>query len=58
MLVLTRKIEESIIIDGIITVKILGVERDRVSLGIDAPDDVKILRSELLERARADRSGR
>lgn len=49
MLILTRKIDQSIIIQGNITVMVLGVERDRVKLGIAAPADVAVLREELVE---------
>ena len=52
MLILTRKIDQSIIIQGNITVMILGVERDRVKLGIAAPEDVTVLREELLADGR------
>ena len=52
MLVLTRKPEESIVINGNIIVTILNVEGDRVSVGINAPKDVKIFRSELLDETR------
>ena len=52
MLVLRRKPEESLVINGTITVTILGVEGDRVKLGIQAPPEVMIVRQELLERAR------
>lgn len=48
MLILTRKIDQSIIIQGNITVMVLGVERDRVKLGIAAPEDVTVLRDELV----------
>ena len=48
MLILTRKIEQSIIIDGNITIMVLGVERDRVKLGI-APANIAVLRDELVE---------
>ena len=47
MLILTRKIDQSIIIDGNITIMVLGVERDRVKLGIAAPAEVTVLREEL-----------
>jgi carbon storage regulator len=47
MLILTRKIDQSIIIDGEITIMVLGVERDRVKLGIAAPANVTVLREEL-----------
>ena len=48
MLILTRKIDQSIIIQGNITIMVLGVERDRVKLGIQAPAEVAVLREELL----------
>jgi carbon storage regulator CsrA len=48
MLILTRKIDQSIIIQGNITIMVLGVERDRVKLGIQAPAEVAVLREELV----------
>lgn len=51
MLILTRKIDQSIIIQGNITIMVLGVERDRVKLGIAAPADVAVLREELMTDA-------
>ena len=48
MLILTRKIDQSIIIQGNITIMVLGVERDRVKLGIAAPAEVSVLREELV----------
>lgn len=51
MLILTRKIDQSIIIDGNITIMVLGVERDRVKLGIAAPANVIVLREELVDEA-------
>ena len=53
MLILTRKIDQSIIIDGKITVMVLGVERDRVKLGINAPANVTVLREELVDESAA-----
>jgi len=47
MLVLSRKPNEEILIDGHITVTVLGVEGKRVRLGIEAPKEVCILRKEL-----------
>jgi carbon storage regulator len=49
MLVLTRKANQSISLGENIRVTILGVEGDRVSIGIDAPKEVRIFRSELLD---------
>lgn len=56
MLILTRKVEQAIVIQGNILVTVLRVERDRVKLGITAPLDVTVLRAELLERDRRDES--
>lgn len=46
MLVLTRKTDESIVIDDRITVKVIAVRGKRVKLGIDAPANVGIQRLE------------
>ena len=50
MLVLTRKIDQGIVIAGNIYVRVLGVERDRVKIGISAPLEITVLRQELLDR--------
>lgn len=50
MLVLSRKINESLIIDDQIIVTILGVEGERVRLGISAPAEVDIVRQEVCAR--------
>lgn len=47
MLVLTRKPNETIIIDGGIEITVLEVTGNKVRLGIKAPPAVKILRQEL-----------
>lgn len=47
MLVLTRKKNERILIGGEISITVVEVRGDRVRLGIDAPEDVRIMRSEL-----------
>ena len=49
MLVLARKLDESIVIGDDITVKIISIEKGVVKLGIDAPRDISIVRNELLE---------
>jgi carbon storage regulator len=54
MLVLTRKLNESIIIDGEIRVTVVGIRGNHVRLGIEAPDAVAIFREELYERAERD----
>ena len=47
MLILSRKKGESIIIDGNIEVKIVDIQDGKVRLGIEAPEDIEILRNEL-----------
>jgi len=49
MLVLARKLDESIVIGDNITVKVISVEKGVVKLGIDAPSDISIVRNELIE---------
>jgi carbon storage regulator len=49
MLVLARKPEESIVIDGRIVVTIMRVDGDVVKLGISAPADVPVHRREVYE---------
>ncbi|MGE5194599.1 MAG: carbon storage regulator [Deltaproteobacteria bacterium] len=46
MLVLSRKLGETITIDGQIKVEVLGVSGNRVRLGVSAPDDCRIFRAE------------
>lgn len=47
-LVLSRKLHESIVIDGDIKVTVVEIDRGKIRLAIDAPKDVPIYRSELL----------
>ena len=47
MLVLSRKVGEKLIIDGNITVEVVRIQGNRITLGLVAPADVKILRGEL-----------
>lgn len=47
MLVLSRKVGQSIVIDGNVTITINRVGGKRITLGIEAPDNVRVLRGEL-----------
>ncbi len=47
MLVLSRKIKETIVIDGRITLEILQIKGNQIRVGINAPASVKIRRGEL-----------
>lgn len=47
MLVVTRKPDESITIDDNIEITVLEISKDKVKIGINAPREIKIFRSEL-----------
>ena len=47
MLVLSRKVGERLVIGGNITIVVSRVAGNRVTIGIEAPDDVRIVRGEL-----------
>jgi carbon storage regulator len=49
MLILSRKINECIVIDGHIVVKILRIDRDTVKLGIQAPAELPVHRQEIYD---------
>ena len=49
MLVLRRRTEEGLLIDGRIRVRILGIEGDSVKIGVEAPRDVEVYRTEVKE---------
>lgn len=50
MLVLSRKVGEKLVIDGNITVEVVKIQGNRITLGLVAPADVKILRGELNQK--------
>lgn len=47
MLVLSRKKDQSILIDGQIEIQVLQIKGNTIRLGVSAPGDVRILRGEL-----------
>jgi len=52
MLVLSRKLNEKIVIDGGIVITVVKVDRNQVRLGIEAPGDVSVWREELVAAGR------
>jgi carbon storage regulator len=50
MLVLTRKVGEKIVIGDNIVVTVVAIQGHKIRLGIDAPREINIARSELLEK--------
>ena len=58
MLVLSRKLDETVTIGDDIEVKVLFLSGKVVRLGIKAPRDIAVHRKEIRERIKADQKGR
>ncbi|HEX4871276.1 MAG TPA: carbon storage regulator CsrA [Nevskiaceae bacterium] len=56
MLILTRRVGETLMIGSDITVTVLGVKGNQVRIGIKAPKDTPVHREEIFERIRAEGS--
>jgi len=52
MLVLSRKLNEKIVIDGGIVVTVVRIDRNQIRLGIEAPAHVSVFREEIAGSAR------
>ena len=55
MLILTRRVGESLVIGDDVTVTVLGVKGNQVRVGVNAPREVVVHRQEIHERLRAGR---
>lgn len=57
MLILTRRVGETLIIGDEVTITVLGVKGNQVRVGINAPKDVAVHREEIYQRIRRDGDG-
>jgi carbon storage regulator len=57
MLILTRRVGESLMIGDEVTVTVLGVKGNQVRIGVNAPKEVAVHREEIYERIRREQEG-
>lgn len=57
MLILTRRVGETLMIGDEVTVTVLGVKGNQVRIGVNAPKSVSVHREEIYERIRQEREG-
>ena len=55
MLILTRRVGESLIIGDDVVVNILGIKGNQVRIGVDAPKDISVHREEIYDRIQAEK---
>lgn len=57
MLILTRRVGETLMVGDEVTVTVLGVKGNQVRLGVNAPKDVAVHREEIYERIKREQGG-
>lgn len=55
MLILTRRVGESLIIGDDVVINVLGVKGNQVRIGVDAPKEVSVHREEIYDRIQAEK---
>ncbi len=57
MLILTRRVGESLMIGDDVNVTVLGIRGNQVRIGVNAPKEVSVHREEIYERIQQEKSG-
>jgi carbon storage regulator len=57
MLILTRRVGETLMVGDDVTVTVLGVKGNQVRIGVNAPKDVAVHREEIYDRIRKENAG-
>jgi carbon storage regulator len=57
MLILTRRVGETLVIGDEVTVTVLGIKGNQVRIGVNAPKDVSVHREEIYDRIQREKTG-
>ena len=57
MLILTRRIGETLMVGDDVTITVLGVKGNQVRIGVNAPKDVAVHREEIYQRIQKEKTG-